>query len=526
MSTADETSQPGPPEMESPEGSAVAAPNRAPAEAPAQAPVGAPAEAPANKDHLDPNRWKILALLGSIQFMLLLDATVVSVALPPIQRELGFTQDGLSWVLNAYTLAAGGFLLLGGRLADVFGRRRMFLAGMVAFGVGSIFCALAWAPSVLVTARFVQGLGEAFAGPAALGIIAVLFSDPYERIRALSIWGALAGAGGAAGSMIGGVITSFASWHWLFIINIPITIAAFFGVFRLVRKISGTPQPLDILGAITSTSALGLLIMGVLQAVHEPFTSPGVWGPLAGGIACAIAFVIVERYVPAPLIPQGFFAEPVRRASNVLAAFGMAVFASYPFTMTLYAQHVLGYTPLDVGIMMLPLVGSLGLGLLLGSRLLKTRTLKELAIGTGLISGAGLFWTSFIRTDSTFAPDILPGMILFGFALGLAMPMLINGALYGTTPGNSSLASAIQTTAQQAGGAIGLAVLAATATAVTVRLAADGLPSPEASTAGYAVALRIGAGLSLASSLVALVMLPNVRASDDASTAGVTNPLP
>lgn len=458
--------------------------------------------------------------------MLLLDATVVSVALPPIQRELGFTQDGLSWVLNAYVLAAGGFLLLGGRLADVFGRRRMFLAGMIAFGVGSLFCALAWAPEVLVAARFVQGFGEAFAGPAALGIIAVLFSDPYERIRALSIWGALAGAGGAAGSLIGGFITSFASWHWLFIINIPITIAAFFGVLKLVRRIGGTPQPLDIAGAITSTAAIGLVIMGVLEAVHEPFTSPGVFGPILGGIACGIAFVVIERHVKAPLIPHGFFSEPVRRASNVLAAFGMAVFVSYPFTMTLYAQNVLGFTPLDVGLMMLPLVGSIGGGLVLGARLLKTRSLKEIAMGTGIISGSGLLWTSFIQTDSTYAANILPGMVLFGLALGLAMPVLTNGSLFATTPGNSSLASAIQTAAQQAGGAIGLAVLAATATAVTVRLTGAGWAGPEAATAGYAVALRIGAGLSLASTLVALLLLPNVRASDDSATAGVQEPSP
>nr|NLD41484.1 MFS transporter [Actinomycetales bacterium] len=267
--------------------------------------------------------------------------------------------------------------------------------------------------------------------------------------------------------------------------------------------------------------AIGFTIMGVLEAVHSPVTSPGVWVPIVAGIASGAAFVVAERHVRAPLIPQGFFAEPVRRASNVLAAFGMAVFTSYPFTMTLYAQNVLGYTPLDVGLMMLPLVGSLGLGLLIGARVLRTRTLKEVAMVTGLVSGAGLLWTSLIQTDSTYFADILPGMALFGLAIGLAMPMLTNGSLYGTTPGNSSLASAIQTAAQQAGGAIGLAVLAATATAVTVRLLDGGTSVPAAATAGYVVALRIGAGLSLASTLVAALILPAVRASDSDATAGV-----
>ncbi|HZK05613.1 MAG TPA: MFS transporter [Actinomycetaceae bacterium] len=472
--------------------------------------------------NLDPNRWRILALLGSIQFMLLLDATVVSVALPPIQRDLGFTQEGLSWVLNAYVLSAGGFLLLGGRLADVFGRRRMFLVGMVAFGLGSLFAALAWQPAVLIGARFVQGFGEAFAAPAALGIIAVLFSDPFERIRALSIWAGLAGAGGAAGSVVGGFVTSFASWHWLFIINIPIAVAAFLGVFRLVKRIPGDArQPLDVGGAITSTAAIGLVMVGVLQAVHVDVSSPRVIVPIVAGILSAVAFIFIEIRVPAPLIPKGFFSEPVRRASNVLAALGAAVFASYPFTMTLYAQNVLGYTPLMVGFMLLPLIAALGLGLVLGSRLLKSRTIKEIAIGTGVIAAAGLTWTSFVQVDSQYVPHILPGMVLFGLAIGLAMPVLTNGALFGTTPANSSLASAIQTAAQQAGSALGLAIFAATATAVTIRLAADGTGVDAAATAGYAVALRLGAGVSLTSSVAAAILLPNIRASDDRATAGV-----
>lgn len=484
-----------------------------------------PVEHPAHQ--ADPNRWRILALLGSIQFMLLLDATVVSVALPPIQRDLGFTQEALSWVLNAYVLASGGFLLLGGRLADVFGRRRIFLVGLAFFGGGSLFCALAWHPSVLVGARFIQGLGEAFAAPAALGIIAVIFTDPFERIRALSIWGGIAGAGGAAGSVVGGVITSFASWHWLFLVNIPITIAAFIGVFKLLHHISGNrDQTIDVWGAITATAAVGLIVIGTLQAVHEDLTSPGVALPFTLGIVFAVAFIVVEQHVKDPLIPPNFFNERVRLASNILAALGAATFASYPFTMTLYAQEVLGYTPLDVGLMMLPLIVALALGLLVGTKLLAVRTFREVAAVTGIAAALGLLLTSFISVDSTYLTGILPGMILFGFAIGLAMPMLSNGSLFATTNLNSSLASAVQTTAQQAGSALGLALLAATATATTSRLLDGGMATEVAQTGGYAVALRIGAAIAFTSLIVAMTVLPNVRASDDEATSGIERDLP
>lgn len=496
------------------------------------------APGPGHQDRpLDPNRWKILALLGSMQFMLLLDATVVSVALPPIQRDLGFTQEGLSWVLNAYVLSSGGFLLLGGRLADVFGQRRMFMAGMLAFGLGSLAAAAAWNPQILVSARFLQGFGEAFAGPAALGLIAVLFTDPFERIRALAIWGGLAGAGGAAGSMVGGFITTFATWHWLFLINIPITAAAFWGIAVLVRPVhstapgtgTGTPgaprqrQPLDVAGAVTSTAAIGLLMGAMLQAVHDKITSLSVMIPLLAGIASAVAFVFIERRSTHPLIPRGFFSEPVRRASNVLVALGAAVVASYPFTMTIYAQNVLGYTPLDVGLMLLPMIGALGLGLFTGSRLLRTHTIRSLTAISSIAAGGGLVWTSFIQVDSHYL-EILPGMILFGFAMGIAVPVLTNGSLFGTTHLNSSLASAIHTAAQQAGSALGLASFAAIATAITMRLIHSGTPADSATTAGFAVALRIAAGLSLVSGLLAFFLLPASRASDDAATAGVRTP--
>lgn len=453
--------------------------------------------------------------------MLLLDATVVSVALPPIGRDLGFTQEGLSWVLNAYVLSSGGFLLLGGRLADVFGRRRMFLIGMVTFGVGSIAAAVAWTPAVLIGARFIQGFGEAFAGPAALGIIAVLFVDPFERIRALTIWGGLAGAGSAAGSLVGGFVTSFASWHWLFIINVPIAAGAFWGVYRLVQHLRPrTAGPVDLWGAVSMTAAAALFMAGILQAVHEPLTAPRVAGPLLASFGFAVAFVFNERRAEHPLIPRGFFDEPVRRASNVLVGFGAAVLASYPFTMTLYAQNVLGYTALDVGFMLLPLVGAIGLGLWLGSRLLRSVSMKWLASSAGVFAGIGLGWTSLLQVDSTYG-NLLPGMVLLGLGVGLGIPVLTNGALYATTPANSSLASAIQTASQQAGSALGLALFAAAATAFTMRLTASGTGEAAATVAGFALALRLGAGLSLTSSVLALLVLPRVRASDVSATAGV-----
>lgn len=460
----------------------------------------------------DPRRWKALALLGSIQFMLLLDATVVAVALPSMERDLGFSQEHLSWVLNGYVITAGSFLLLGGRLADILGRRLVFIGGVAAFGIGSVFCAMAWSPSILVAARFVQGLGEAFAGPAALGIIALLFRDPYERVRALTIWGAIAGLGSAAGSMVGGLITSFASWHWLFIINIPISIAAIIGALALVPRIEPiTGQKLDIWGAVTASGALIGIIYGVLQAVEHPLTSPAVAVPFLVGLLLFGVMIWVEGHVEDPLIPRGFFSDQVRKAATVLAILAAASYAAYPFTLTLFAQNVAGYSPLDVGLMMLPFVACIGFGLWLGSRLLARRPLRQVVGLACALGAAGLLVTSFLTEHSRFLGVILVGMILFGLAIGLAMPTLTNGALHGTDRSNSSIASAVQTTAHQVGQALGLAIVAAAATAMTHRLIDAGWTEPAADTGGYVLGLRLAALACAAAVVVAFTVLPNVR---------------
>lgn len=469
-------------------------------------------ESSPDPEEKDPRRWKALALLGSIQFMLLLDATVVAVALPSMERDLGFSQEHLSWVLNGYVITAGSFLLLGGRLADIFGRRKMFIVGVSAFGIGSIFCAVAWSPSVLITARFVQGFGEAFAGPAALGIIALMFRDPFERVRALAIWGAIAGLGSAAGSLVGGFITGFASWHWLFIINIPISIAAIAGTLALVPRVAPMMgQSLDVWGAFAASGGLIGVIYGVLQAVEHPLTSPAVLVPLAGGMVLLLAMVWIESHVTDPLIPRGFFTDRVRAAATVLALLAAAAYAAYPFTLTLFAQNVAGYTPLDVGLMMLPFVGCIGLGLWLGSRLLQRWPLRRVVGLACTLGAAGLLVSSFITPATRFVGVILIGMILFGLAIGLAMPTLTNGALHGTDHSNSSIASAVQTTAHQAGQALGLAIVAAVATASANRLASAGWTADAAATGGYALGLRLAALACAVAVVVAFTVLPNVR---------------
>lgn len=453
-------------------------------------------------------RWQALALICGLQFMILLDLTAVNVALPRIQSSLGFTLSGLAWVVNGYVLMSGGLLLLGGRLADLYGRRRLLLTGVVVFAAASVVSSSAGTPGMMIAGRFGQGLAEALAAPASLGLIALLFTDPKERTKALGAWGGLAALGGTLGYVISGVLTDLASWRWIFFINVPVAVLVLVLLPRLVaesRMVRGEREGLDLTGAVTSTGGLFLMVYGLLQAAVHPWTSARVLAPLLAGVALLLATVLVERRAKHPLLPLGFFANRTRSVIYATALFFMAAFVSYTFMLTLFLQHVLHYSPLVAGLAWLPLGFSIGAGIGVGSALTPRFGVRAVA-GTGFVgAGVGLFLTSLLDVHTSYLTGILPGMVVFGLFAGATMPSATTAALHGVTAQDSGLASGVQSTMQQVGAALGLAVLVTLAT----RHAA-GDTGDAAVTAGYALALRVGAGLMVLGGALILILLNRV----------------
>jgi EmrB/QacA subfamily drug resistance transporter len=471
----------------------------------------------------DPRRWWALAVLAAIQFMLVLDVTVVNVALPKIQSDLHFSRPGLAWVVNGYVLMAGGLLLLGGRLADMFGRRRLFLAGVLVFGVASATCGAAVSPAMLVASRFVQGTGEALAGPAALGMIPLLFPDSRERMKALGVWGGLAALGGTFGTVISGSLTGLASWRWIFYINIPVVLFALLMVARVLpeSRMAGRGRRIDVPGAVTATGGLVAVVDGLLQAAAHPWSSWQVLVPLVGGACLLVVMVAVEARSPAPMIPLRFFTNRTRVTSNVLSLALLAAFLGYVFLLTLYMQQVLGYSPLRTGLLYLPLGVGIGVGMGLCTALMPRLGVKPmLAIGF-LGSAAGLLAASYIRADSSYASGILPGLIVFGVFTGICYPGLINGALHQVTGQDSGLGSGVQTAMQQIGSALGLATLVTLALRYAGDRIREGVLPAVALTDGYALSFRVGAAVLAGAGVLALILLEHVTAKPRTALAEV-----
>ncbi len=459
----------------------------------------------------DRRRWKALGVLALIQFMLSLDITVVNIALPQMQRDLGFSSTGLAWVVNAYVLMAGGLLLLGGRTADFLGRRRIFLIGVGLFAIASAACGAATDQQLLVGARFVQGSGEALAAPAALGLIAVMFTDPTERMRALGIAGGITALGGVFGTVIGGIIVNFASWRWAFFINLPIAALALLLVPRLVSesRMQGRQRP-NPTGAIIGTVGLIAIVDGLLAAATHPWGSWQVILPLLGGMALLGLMVAVEARSRSPLIPLDFFANRTRVVANFVTLFLAAAFISYFFLLTLYEQQVLGYSPLQGGLSYL----TFGVGMIAGigiGALVMPRVGVKSVLATGFFGCAvGLWLISDLTTHSTYWRDIAPGMFILAFFAGIAFPALNNAALHRVTGEDSSLASGVQISMQQIGGAIGLSCLVTLALRHAASQAVHGVPASIASTHGYDLAWRIGAVLCIVGGVMVILMLERV----------------
>jgi EmrB/QacA subfamily drug resistance transporter len=477
----------------------------------------------------DPRRWWVLALLSGLQFMILLDMTTVNVALPRIQETLGFTDSGLAWVVNGYVLMSGGLLLLGGRLADIIGRRRLLLTGVVVFTASSAVCGAAVSAGMLVAGRVGQGVAEAIAAPASLGLIALLFTDPKERTKALGIWGGLLALGGTLGNVVSGVLTDVASWRWIFYINVPVAVLVLLVLPRLVaesRMVRRGGEGLDLAGAVTSTAGLFAVVYGLLRAAEQPWGSAAVVVPLAAGVCLLAAMVVIEWRTRNPLIPLGFFANRTRSVVNFTTLFFMAAFISFTFMLTLFMQHVLGYSPLRGGLAWLPLGVAIGAGIGLGTALTPRLGVRVVAAAGFAGGGLGLLLLSTIDVGTSYAGGILPGMVVFGLAAGMTMPSTTTAALHGVTGQDSGLASGVQSTMQQVGSALGLAVLVTLA----VRHAAGqhGVAPDVAMTAGYAMAFRVGAGLMLLGAVLIVLLFERVAPvprDPAAETAGRSVPV-
>jgi EmrB/QacA subfamily drug resistance transporter len=456
-------------------------------------------------------RGPIVAVLAMMQFVFVLDATIVNIALPTIQDDLAIPSPSLAWVVNAYVVMAGGLLLLGGRLADRIGRRTMFVVALLMFGVASTVSGLAGNGDVLIASRFVQGAGEAMGVPAALGIILHLFRDPAERVKILGLWGGLAGLAGTLGVVASGVVTDLGSWRGLFLINVPIAVVALVAARRLLGpdRADAPRREFDIAGAVLATAAVASLVFGLLSSVDHAWTSIRVLAPLAISAAAAIGLAAIEARSQDPLLPLRIIAHRTRAASYLaIAATGFAFF-SYVYVITLFQQQVLGYSPMRGGLSNLPLGVAIGIGVGLAAGLFP-KLGPRLVAGLGLVGCAGGFaLTAQMSLDTTYAGGILPGMVLFGICFGLVSATAANTAFAGIGDDEFSLGSAVQGVAMQVGGVIGLAVTATIALRYGPYRSGSDLDPLTATTHGYAVALVAIAGVLLvAAGLVVALVRP------------------
>ncbi len=447
----------------------------------------------------DRRKWLALAVICVAQFMVILDVSIVNVALPSIQRGLHFSEQNLLWVLNAYALMFGGFLMLGGRVADKLGRRRVFMTGVIVFTTASLFCGLATSSGWLITARAVQGLGAAILSPAALSILTVTFEEGRERNTALSIWGAIAGAGGAFGVLLGGILTQEFGWQWIFYVNVPIgSVVVVASLFILTPSLAeDEDRGFDIPGAVTLTAGLVLMVFALVKSTSWGWASAKTLGTLAVAFVLIALFVVIERRTKSALVPLSIFRNRSLTVSNMVSlALGASIFSMFYF-LSLYMQEVLGYSALKTGIGYLAIAISIivaagaaqSLVAKLGVRLVMT-------VGMGL-AACGLIYFAQISPDGTYVGTLLPGFLLAGVGLGLSFVPVTIGAMSGVVPNEAGVASGLITTTQQIGGALGVAVLSTIAVSATTRfIGAHGQSARVMTNAlnhGFSVAFWFGA---------------------------------
>jgi EmrB/QacA subfamily drug resistance transporter len=474
---------------------------------------------------LDTPRAKNLALvlLAMTQFVIVIDASIVNVALPSIGTHLHFSRDDLSWVVNAYTLTFGGFLLLGGRLADLLGRRRMFMVGLILFSLASLGGGLAQSEAWLIIARAIQGLGAAIVSPAALSIITTTFAEGAERNRALGIWGAVAGAGGAAGVLLGGILTSGLSWRWVLFVNVPIGIAAAALAPRLLleSRAEGGTEGFDVPGAVTVTAGLALLVYAVVDAVNVGWGATATLLRLAGSAVLLAMFIAIELRQRHPLLPFSIFRLRTLRGANIVGLLiGMSLFSMF-FFISLYLQNVLHYSPIKAGLSYLPLSVGIIISAGAASQLVTRVGFKPTLIGGLLLIAAGLLWFSRVRAPGgSYAADVLGPSLLAAFGLGFAFVPVTIAAVTGTEPQEAGLASGLINTSQQVGGALGLAILATVANSRTQSLLHTGAHNPAiALSKGFDRAFLVGAGFAIAGTILTAVLISSRDSREHAEAA-------
>lgn len=464
----------------------------------------------------------VLAVVCVAQFMVVLDVSIVNVALPEMRRDLHLSQEGLAWVLNAYTLAFAGFLLLGGRAADLYGRRRLFLIGVTVFSATSLLGGLAHTGGQLIAARAAQGLGGAVLSPATLTILTTTFTEPRARTRALGLWSAVAGAGGATGVLAGGVLTDLLSWRWILFINVPIGLAVLAAARVAVTESRGEGErpTLDWGGALTVTGGLVSLVYGVVSTDRHPWGSVTVLGPLAAGAVLLAAFVVIERRHPHPLVPLRLFAARALTGANLMMLLiGSAMFAVF-FFLSQYLQDVQGYSPLGAGVAFLPMPLAIIVGTQLSSRLVSRLGLRPLLMAGPALSAAGLLLLSRLRPQSSYLLHIgLPGALIT-FGIGMSFVPLTLAATTGVHRRDAGLASGLINTTRQIGGSLGLAALLTVAAGGGHAAAAQGTRAAE--TAGFSRAFTAAGLMLVAAVAVAATLLP--RRPRPAAAAPVTAP--
>jgi EmrB/QacA subfamily drug resistance transporter len=441
-------------------------------------------------------RWLALIIVCLGDLMIVLDVTIVGVALPSIREDLGFSESSLAWVANAYLLTFGGFLLLAGRLGDLFGQRRLFLAGIVLFTSASLACGLATSQGMLIGARAVQGLGGAVVSAVALSLIVTLFTEPAERAKAMGVFGFVTAGGGTIGVLLGGILTDALSWHWIFLVNVPIGIAVFALALLVLPagEMQGAEGRLDVAGAVTVTASLMLAVYAIVNGNEVGWTSARTLGLLGASAALLGLFLWIEARVRSPLVPLGLFRLRNIAVSNVVGVLWAAAMFAWFFLSALYLQLVLGYSPLQVGLAFLPanlIMAVFSLGL---SARLVMRFGIRLPLGAGLtLAAVGLILFARAPVDASFALDVLPSMILLGIGAGMAFNPVLLAAMSDVSPNEAGLASGIVNTSFMMGGALGLAVLASLAASRTDTLLSSGEDHLAALAGGYHVAFLVGA---------------------------------
>jgi len=453
-------------------------------------------------------RWFALALLSAVQFMVVLDIAIVNVALPSIQTDLGFSQGNLQWVISAYALVFGGFLLLGGRAADLLGRRRIFMIGLVAFTIGSLICGLAWSEGSLIGARAIQGLGAAAISPAALAILMTTFAEGRERNIALGVWGAVGGFGAAAGVLLGGVLTDALSWEWIFFVNIPVGLGALALALPLLAESRDTRvRTFDVPGGVLVTAGLSSLVLGITQGNDWGWSSGRTIGVFVASAALLAGFVAWELRAAEPLMRFGIFRTTTVLGANVAGfILGTALFSMF-LILTLYMQQVLGYSAMKTGVAYLAVAGTSIVWANVAAMLVGKVGVKPLIAAGMAILGLGMLLFTQVSVGGSYVADLLPGFLIIAFGMALCFVPISIAALAGVTQAEAGLASGLINTSQQIGGAVGIALLSTIAISRTENEVAAGTALPQALTSGFQLAFWVGTAIAAVGVVAALVLI-------------------